>query len=43
MTYTTVRNNDIGFITSEEHMNNTEVQEKLKKIIIKHKRMQANE
>lgn len=42
MTYTSVRNNNIGSITSEEHVKNTEVQEKLMKIIIKHKRIQAN-
>lgn len=42
MTCTSIRNNNVVSITSEEHMKNTEVQEKLMKIIIKHKRMQAN-
>lgn len=42
MTCMSIRNNNVVSITSEEHMKNTEVQEKLMKIIIKHKRMQAN-
>lgn len=36
-----VRNNNIKFITSEEYVRNTEVQEKSMKII-KQKRMKAN-